>query len=259
MNLYSSFLLIWHLGQGLEGRIAGRRYRIGKPQFAAGVCAGTAPPPTPDQFGHWLLLCAEEGPIAWFGLDDQLRQDAVDSVRALRALGIEVEMLTGDSSPAAQDVARRLGIERVQAGVTPEQKLAHIRHLQQQGAQLVMVGDGINDIPVLAGAQTSVAMGSATDLAKTCADAVLLTGSLGRLVDAVLLARKCRRVIRENLGWSLLYNLLALPLAAEGFIAPYMAAIGMSASSLVVVGNALRLSKLVRRRPQKQPQAQSND
>jgi len=100
---------------------------------------------------------------------------------------------------------------------------------------------------VLAGAETSIAMGSATDLAKTCADAVLLSGSLGRLVDAVLLARKCRLLIRENLGWALLYNLLALPLAASGFIAPYMAAIGMSASSLVVVGNALRLSKLVRR------------
>ncbi|NVK41646.1 MAG: heavy metal translocating P-type ATPase [Oceanospirillaceae bacterium] len=248
-----------HLGQGLEGRIAGRCYRIGKPQFATELCADTAPPPTPDQFGHWLLLCAEDGPIAWLGLDDQLRQDAVDSVRALRALGIEVEMLTGDSSPAARDVAHKLGIERIQAGVTPEQKLAHIRRLQQQGAQLVMVGDGINDIPVLAGAQTSIAMGSATDLAKTCADAVLLTGSLGRLVDAVLLARKCRSVIRENLGWALLYNVLALPLAAAGFIAPYMAAIGMSASSLVVVGNALRLSKLVRRRPHNQPQAQEND
>ncbi|GGO75784.1 cation-transporting P-type ATPase [Marinobacterium nitratireducens] len=241
-----------HLGQGLEGLIDGRRYRIGKPEFAIELAAGEALPAMPDQHGHWLLLCAEDGPLAWFGLDDQLRQDAVDSVRALKSLGIEVEMLTGDSSPAAHEVASRLGIERIQAGVTPEQKLAHIRRLQQEGAQLVMVGDGINDIPVLAGAQTSVAMGSATDLAKTCADAVLLTGSLGRLVDAVLLARKCRAIIRENLGWALLYNLLALPLAATGFIAPYMAAIGMSASSLVVVGNALRLSKLVRRKPSTQ-------
>jgi Cu2+-exporting ATPase len=144
-------------------------------------------------------------------------------------------------------VSQALGIERAHGGMSPDQKLAHINALQRSGAEVVMVGDGINDIPVLAGAQTSIAMGSATDLAKTCADAVLMNGDLGHLVDGILLARKTRAVIRQNLGWALLYNLLALPLAASGLIAPYMAAIGMSGSSLVVVGNALRLSRPARR------------
>lgn len=155
-------------------------------------------------------------------------------------------MLTGDSSAAVEHIARQLKINTVVSGVSPEQKLQHIQQLQDNGAQLVMVGDGINDIPVLAGAETSIAMGSATDLAKTNADAVLISSELMRLPQALRLAKRTRANIRQNLGWAILYNLIALPLAAAGMIAPWMAAIGMSASSLVVVGNALRLTKLDR-------------
>jgi Cu2+-exporting ATPase len=241
-----------HLGQGLEGRINGQRYRIGTPAFADALCAQQPAPDLPDQQSHWLLLCGEQGPLAWFGLDDQLRPEATQCIRALQALGLKVELLSGDSSPAVQHISQALGIDQAHGGMSPEQKLAHIQALQRSGAGVVMVGDGINDIPVLAGAQTSIAMGSATDLAKTCADAVLMSGDLGRLVDGILLARKSHRLIRENLAWALLYNLLALPLAASGFIAPYMAAIGMSGSSLVVVGNALRLSRLAPRPGTKQ-------
>lgn len=140
-------------------------------------------------------------------------------------------------------MADALGIEQVRKGVSPEEKLSFLNALAEDGAEVVMVGDGINDIPALAGARTSVAMAQATDLAKTSADAVLIANDLGRLSDAIRLARKTRTIIRENLAWALLYNLLALPLAATGFIAPWMAAIGMSASSLVVVGNALRLGR----------------
>jgi len=245
------------LGKGLSGEINGQEYCIGKPEFSAAFCGLEQPPALPANKGHWLLLCNKEQPLGWFSLNDQVRRDAVKALQHLKSLNIEVQMLTGDSSSAVADVAQQLRIDKVVSGVSPEQKLEHIRKLQDSGAKVLMIGDGINDIPVLAGAETSVAMGSATDLAKTNADAVLLNGELMRLSDAIRLARKCRIVIRENLGISLTYNVIALPLAAAGFIPPYLAAIGMSASSLVVVGNALRLSKLVRRRAIKRPETQA--
>ena len=231
------------LGQGLQGQIGGHIYRIGKPAYALKITSTDALSP-PTQNGQWLLLCSESGPLAWFQLNDQLRREATSAIRHLQSLGLECQMLTGDSSAAVTEVNDILGLDTVVSGVSPEEKLRHVQALQQAGAKVIMVGDGINDIPVLAGAETSVAMGGATDLAKTNADAVLISADLLRLVDAIQLARKTQRVIKQNLSWALLYNLTALPLAATGFIAPYMAAIGMSASSLVVVGNALRLSKV---------------
>ncbi|MDI3325367.1 heavy metal translocating P-type ATPase metal-binding domain-containing protein [Pontibacterium granulatum] len=233
------------LGQGLEGQIDGLRYRIGKPDYAFAVCSNTHTKPyLPAVCGQWLLLCNETAPLAWFRLNDQVRPEAAQTIKHLHQLGLKCEMLTGDSSSAVDEVATALGIDTVISGVSPEQKLKHIQQLQREGAQVIMVGDGINDIPVLAGAQTSIAMGSATDLAKTNADGVLISADLMRLTDAIRLSRKTRSIIRQNLAWSAGYNLLALPLAALGFIAPYMAALGMSLSSIVVVANALRLSKL---------------
>lgn len=229
------------LGQGIQGQINGKRYRIGKPEYAAQLMSATTPP-LPQVSGQWLLLCDEEQAIAWFRLNDQLRREAQQAIKLLQSLGLTCEMLTGDSSSAVDEVAAALNIANTASGVSPAEKLDHVNRLKEQGAQVIMVGDGINDIPVLAGAQTSIAMGTATDLAKTNADGVLISHDLLRLVDGILLARKTKRVIRQNLAWSLCYNLSALPLAAFGFIAPYMAALGMSASSLVVVGNAMRLN-----------------
>lgn len=231
------------VGQGLEGVIGNQRYRIGKPEFAAQICESGLPA-LPKTSGQWLLLCNQKSALAWFRLNDLIRPEAQQTIRGLQALGLECEMLTGDNSSAVQEVATHLGINSAISGVSPEQKLLHVKQLQEKGAQVVMVGDGINDIPVLAGAQTSIAMGGATDLAKTNADGVLISHDLLRLIDGILLARKTKKVIKQNLIWSLCYNLMALPLAAFGFIAPYMAALGMSASSLVVVGNAMRLNRL---------------
>ncbi|WP_136679461.1 heavy metal translocating P-type ATPase [Neptunomonas sp. XY-337] len=240
------------VGQGLEGKVDGKIYRIGKPEYASQLChQALSNTDAPDNHGQWLLLCDQNAPVAWFSLNDQLRKDAKLTIKRLKSIGITTEILTGDSSAAVQEVSSALDIDKTTANVSPQEKLSYIQKLQEQGAKVVMVGDGINDIPVLAGAQTSIAMGSATDLAKTNADAVLISSELAKLADAVLLARKTRVIIKENLGWSLFYNITALPLAATGFIAPYMAAIGMSASSLVVVGNALRLTKLIRRKPVK--------
>lgn len=230
-----------HVGQGLSGIVDGLRYRIGRPAFA---CPENTPAP-PGSKGLWLLLAEDEHsrPLGWFRLDDQVRPEASQALEELRSLGLTPLMLTGDASDAAQKVALQLGIDQVFSGISPEQKLAHLNQLSQQGAEIIMVGDGINDIPALAGARTSVAMASATDLAKTNADAVLIANDLLRLPDSVRMARKTRAIIRENLSWALLYNLLALPAAAAGLVPPYWAAIGMSASSLVVVGNAMRLSR----------------
>ncbi len=230
------------VSQGLSGKVEGRRYRIGKPGFVAALAGCEAPTP-PVGNGLWLLFGDEQRLLGWFRLDDQVRPEAASTLAQLKQLGLTPLMLTGDNSPAAQKVAASLQIEGVSSGMSPEQKLAHLNQLAAGGAKVIMVGDGINDIPALAGAQTSVAMAGATDLAKTNADAVLLANDLRRLADAIRIARKTRAIIHENLGWALLYNALALPLAASGHIPPYMAAIGMSLSSLVVVGNALRLSR----------------
>ncbi len=229
-------------GLGLEGVVQGRRLRIGQADFVSALSASPAPTITGEQ-GQWLLLGDEQGPLAWFVLDDRLRDDAPALVEAARGCGWQILLLSGDSSPMVGEVARQLGIEQARGGLTPDAKLAILRDLQRQGRRVLMLGDGVNDVPVLAGADISVAMGSASDLAKTNADAVLLSNRLGSLVDALRLARRTRTIIIENLAWAGLYNGLVLPFAALGWITPIWAALGMSASSLLVVLNALRLGK----------------
>ncbi len=238
---------------GVEGRVGNERFRLGTTAYAMALCRqqtapivcdrrsgieGAAPAP-----GQWLLLANSRGPQAWIQLRDRLRPEASAAVRALIGRGIDVELLSGDHSSNVKAVAAALGIEDYHSGVSPAQKLAHIRRRQAQGDIVLMVGDGINDIPVLGGADISVAMGAATDLAQSRADSILLHGDLRVLAQALQFSRRTRRVIRQNLSWALLYNGVALPLAAAGWVPPYAAAIGMSLSSLVVVVNALRLGK----------------
>jgi len=150
-------------------------------------------------------------------------------------------MLSGDRPAAARALARRLDIDHAQGGLSPTDKLAAVRQLQSREAVVAMVGDGINDAPVLGAAQVSVAMGTGTQLAQASADLVLLSESLETLHEGVTIARRTRAIIAQNMGWAILYNVIALPLAASGWLAPWMAAIGMSLSSLLVVANAFRL------------------
>ncbi|NLC21580.1 MAG: HAD-IC family P-type ATPase, partial [Halomonadaceae bacterium] len=227
-----------HPGQGLEGTLAGRCWRLGKPGFAAPGMALSSP-----GRGQWLLLTEEGEPRAWFSLQDRIREDAAATVTALQALGLEVELLSGDTAEAAGELAQRLAITTWRGGASPEQKLERIRECQAAGEKVVMVGDGINDVPVLAGADVSIAMNGATDLARTSADAILVSPRLARIVEAIEISRATRRVMRQNMVWSVCYNFSAMPLAAMGLIPPWLAAIGMSASSLVVVGNAMRLNR----------------
>ncbi|AIR91435.1 heavy metal translocating P-type ATPase [Pseudomonas cremoricolorata] len=229
-------------GLGLQGELEGRRLRIGQAAF---VCAlsGADVPPAPSTRGQWLLLGDQYGPLAWFALDDRLRDDAPALLAACKARGWRTVLLSGDSSPMVAEVAAQLGIDQAIGGLRPDDKLARLKALQNAGHKVLMLGDGVNDVPVLAAADISIAMGSATDLAKTNADAVLLSNRLDALVQAIELARRTRRNIVQNLLWATLYNGLMLPFAALGWITPVWAAIGMSLSSLIVVLNALRLSR----------------
>lgn len=229
-------------GLGLEGHVGGRQLRIGQASFVAALYAGEAPPIPGDQ-GQWLLLADTTGPLAWFVLDDRLRDDALALLSACRKRGWKTLLLSGDSSPMVGRIAEELGIDEARGGLTPADKLVRLQAMQAAGARVLMLGDGVNDVPVLAAADISIAMGSATDLAKTSADAVLLSNRLQSLVSAFQVARRSRRIIIENLAWASLYNGLILPFAAVGWVTPLWAALGMSASSLLVVLNALRLTR----------------
>ncbi|MDO9636239.1 MAG: heavy metal translocating P-type ATPase, partial [Thiobacillus sp.] len=226
-------------GRGVEGSINGQIYRLGSPRYAA---AGEMPPES-DGSASWVALAQGSETIAWFALADTLRADAAAALAALQQLGLRLHLLSGDAEPAVKAVAQQLGIAEWHAGALPEDKLAYVKKLQAQGRIVAMVGDGINDAPVLAGAQVSIAMGEGADVAQAAADMVMLGSRLGTLAEGVALARKTQQIIRQNLGWALGYNLIAIPAAALGHVTPWIAGIGMSASSLLVVLNALRLSE----------------
>ena len=230
-------------GLGLEGTVDGQKLRIGQPAFVCALSASDIPP-APEHTGQHLLLGDRQGPLAWFVLDDRLREDVHELLQACKARGWKTLLLSGDSSPMVAHVATQLHIDEARGGLSPDDKLAVLQQLHRQGRKVLMLGDGVNDVPVLAAADISVAMGSATDLAKTTADAVLLSNRLQALVQAFGLARRTRRVIIENLLWAGLYNGLMLPFAALGWITPIWAAVGMSISSLTVVLNALRLTRM---------------
>lgn len=225
-------------GRGVEGEIDGRTYRLGAPRYVA--------PGQEDPFAAGLTavgLADDAGLIAWFGLGDELRPQAKALVAQLKDMGMRLHLYSGDRPHNVLSLAKELGIEDARGGMRPEDKLAAVKALQAQGAVVVMTGDGVNDAPVLAQAQVSVAVDQGAEAAQATADMILLSGELIRLADGVRMARRTRTVIRQNLTWSVAYNLLALPAAAIGYVTPWMAGIGMSLSSLLVVLNALRLAK----------------
>jgi Cu2+-exporting ATPase len=158
-------------------------------------------------------------------------------------MGLDLSLASGDNEISVAAVADTLGITNFHFDCTPEDKLEIIEHLQSRGEHVVMVGDGINDAPVLAGADTSIAPAHGALLAQTSSDVIMLGESLRPLVTAVSLSRKTLSIVRQNLVWAVVYNATALPLAVAGLVPPWLAAIGMSASSLIVVLNALRLNR----------------
>ena len=235
-------------GEGVEGMVGDRLMRIGRPAFVAGL-HGQALPRELQLAPAAVTVVAlgdARGWVALFMLDDIVRHDAAAMIGALAATGASVALLSGDRLQRAAHTALELGIAEYRGGATPADKLAYVRELQAQGAIVAMIGDGVNDAPVLAQAQVSVAMGSGTDLAQTSADIVLMNSRLDVLIDAVRTSRRALRIIHQNLAWAVAYNVVALPLAMAGLVSPLTAALGMSVSSLAVVFNALRLLRTER-------------
>ncbi len=218
--------------QGVEGVVDGHRWRIGRAEFAAG---------RNDDGAIWLG--DGQRAAARFTLQETIRGDAADALASLHALGLHTHLSSGDAQAAVASFASRLGIDGAHARQRPEDKLAFVRGLQSQGRVVAMVGDGLNDAPVLAGADVSLAMDKGAALAQRAADLVMTGPTLARIPAAMSVARRTQRVIRQNLGWALGYNLLAIPLAAAGMVTPWIAALGMAGSSLVVTLNALRLTR----------------
>jgi Cu2+-exporting ATPase len=225
-------------GMGLEGRIDGRTWRLGRHDFA-----GTAQAPAPQGAEERVWLGSEGQLLASFEILDTLRADAADTVRALRAAGLTLRIASGDRPGAVARIAAELGIDAPRGRQTPADKIALVRELQAGGHRVLMLGDGINDGPVLAAADVSCAMGQGAAVAHAAADMLLLGDSLAGIPRAVATARGCARLIRGNLRWALGYNLCAVPVAALGWVAPWVAAIGMSMSSLYVVWRAHRFAR----------------
>jgi len=221
-------------GLGIEGSVDGRRWRIGRADFAAA---------RGDDGAIWLGDGAHA--IARFEISETCRVDAAAAIAMLRKQGLGVELCSGDSSAAAHLFGSLVDIREIRARQLPEDKLAHVRQLQARGHVVAMIGDGLNDAPVLAGADVSLAMADGAALAQRAADLVITSSSLLRIPQAIALARRTRRIIRQNLAWALVYNVVALPMAATGQVTPWLAALGMALSSLLVTLNALRLARVV--------------
>ncbi|MEZ5533126.1 MAG: heavy metal translocating P-type ATPase [Steroidobacteraceae bacterium] len=230
-------------GGGLEGCVEGRTLRLGRADYAL-RCESI-----PPEFTDAIVLADDAGAIAAFQLTERLRSDARAAVDALAADGLILEIASGDSATRVAAVAARLGIARWHARQRPADKLARLAALRAQGARVIAVGDGINDAPVLAGADVSVALASGAALAQATSDIALAGERLGALPEARGIARRTLAILRQNQRWALIYNLSVVPLGALGFVPPWLAAIGMSASSLLVVLNALRIGRGAERAP----------
>lgn len=230
---------------GIEAVVNGRRLRIGHMAYVAKLVGDARVSEIEAASSATALYLGELGAwLARFDISDALRPDALAAINDLKALGCSVSLLSGDDVVVAQSIAQQLGISNATGRETPQTKLAHVAAMQAAGRVVCMVGDGINDAPVLAHAQVSVAMGEGTELARTQADCVLLGQHLLVLPAAIRLSRSTRKTIRENLWWAILYNAIALPVAMCGFLTPWLAGIGMSFSSLWVVLNSLRLQRV---------------
>jgi Cu2+-exporting ATPase len=229
-------------GQGLQGRVSGAAGELAGRSLRLGSAAFCGLPDAAPTGQHQTHLSDGAGWLGTFELTQDIRPDARTTVDGLRAAGLAVHMLSGDDAGAAKAVAAEVGIGQVLPNCTPDAKLDHVRALQAGGSRVAMVGDGLNDAPVLAAADVSFAFGQAVPLAQSQADFVVLGEGLADVGRTVLVARRTMRIVRQNLWWALGYNIACVPLAVAGYLPAWLAGLGMAASSLLVVLNALRLS-----------------
>jgi len=235
-------------GKGIEARVAGRRVRIGSEPFCRDLVGAAARLRASARGARTTVFLADEARwLAAFILEDELREHAPAFVAGLRERGVRMHLVSGDGRETVAALARMLGIDHFSAAAGPQDKVAYVDRLQQAGRVVVMIGDGLNDAPVLAHADASIAMGSGASAAQLNSDFVLLASDIGAALETFALSRRTMRIIRQNFAWAIAYNALAIPAAAFGWIGPWEAAIGMAASSLIVALNSLRLT--ARRKP----------
>jgi Cu2+-exporting ATPase len=229
-----------HPGDGMEAMVEGVRMRLGRRDW---VMEGRVAPELPSWIGSELWVRIGDAAPLRLRFRDRLRPDAVEVVRGLKARGVSVALLSGDRAEVAEDVARELGIETWTGGRRPDGKIADIEAMIAAGHKVAMVGDGLNDAPALAAASVSLSPATAADVSQVTADLVFRGERLGPVVEALDVARRSNRLVRQNVGLALGYNLIAVPLAMLGMVTPLIAAIVMSASSIVVTANALRIQR----------------
>ncbi len=221
-------------GCGLRGKIMGETVQLGSRLWCR------VPESAQQGLSEFALVRGSHTPVV-FAFEDELRPDAKEAIDRLKSRGLTIEVLSGDREAAVRRVAARLGIEHWQAGITPQQKLAHVLALRNGGRKVLMVGDGLNDAPALAAGHTSMAPSSATDIGRTAADSVFMGESLMPVVIARDVAVAAQKTTVQNLALAVGYNVFAVPLAMLGFASPLIAAVAMSTSSIIVIANSLRL------------------
>jgi Cu2+-exporting ATPase len=225
-------------GHGLEARFDGAVVRLGRTDWALDDPAMVSVP-----LRYPCSVLSSNGRlVATFAFHERLRAGAQEAIGALKNAGLGVEILSGDHEAAVRDLADTIGVERFEAGIRPDGKLARLTALAEAGHKTFMIGDGLNDAPALTAAHVSMAPSSAVDVGRNAADFVFTRDSLEAVPFAFVIARRTRRLIRENFALAVLYNAVALPFAIAGFVTPLAAALAMSGSSLIVVANAMRLN-----------------
>jgi Cu+-exporting ATPase len=221
------------VGSGLEAVVDGRRVRVGSRRWIA------------NAEGAGIAIEIDGKLAAVVEIDDPIKPSSREAVGALRAMGVRVVMVTGDAKATATRVAKELGIDDVLAERKPLDKKADVERLEKEGRRVAFVGDGINDAPALAAASVGIAIGTGTDIAIEAGDVVLVRGDPRSIADALRLARRTMRTVRQNFFWAYAYNVALVPLAALALVSPILAAAAMSASSLFVLGNSLRLKRAI--------------